>query len=88
MSKQSVLNIKISRRPKIGDLVICKKLVVLCTGYGNHQNSYKCFSGVVIIPDDDFQVGTYSRTWDCAAFEKLNCKINLLPMNIVKTPQP
>lgn len=82
MSKEiSEMVTKIIHRPKKGDLTIHGKLVVLCTGYGNQNEAYKCFSGVVIIPDHDWPVGMYSRTWDCSAFKKLNCKINLLPLN-------
>ena len=70
-------------RPKKGELVINKKLVVLCTGYGNQNAGYRCFSGVVIVPDNDWPIGTYSRTWGCDAFEKLNSHImlDLIPKN-------
>ena len=35
-------------------------------------------SGVVVIPDVNHEIAFYSRTWDCGAFKKLNCKLNLL----------
>lgn len=77
-----------------GDLVISGKLVVLVTNrYGSTNEGYPCFAGTVIIEDlttnPGFNVGMFSRTWDLAAFKRLNCKINLLAMaDEIKTYEP
>ena len=68
---------KIIHRPRKGDLVINGKLVILVTGYGNYNAGYKCFSGVVVIPNSEFEIGMYSRTWDCEVFKKLSARLNL-----------
>lgn len=79
MIKESVLKQKVSRRPKKGELCISGKLVVMCTGYGSTSIGYRSFSGVVLIADEYFPIGTYSRTWRCQSFQKMDYNIGITP---------
>lgn len=73
---------RIKSYPKIGNIMVAGKLVVLVTGYGNSSIGYPCFSGVVLMEDrvineNTMPVGYYSRTWTLDSFEKTELRIHL-----------
>lgn len=72
---------RIKSYPKRGQLMNSGKMIVMATGYGNRSIGYPCFSGVVIVANqqdgEDMPIGFYSRTWTLDAFEKTDFKIQL-----------
>lgn len=64
---------------KKGQLAAHGKLAVLVTGRGEKGCGYPCFSGVVVMCEDDhaeWDVGTESGTWCNDAFEHADIDIS------------